>query len=117
MERLTHDELFFIEGMEADREEIRYLTRNIAEMKDLLYKHQDDPAIIKLISNIIQNQIELIDDLKRSWENARKRKAELERILRTRPSDQQPGNGHADEGKKGHHPQPKIQNTNPGQGS
>ena len=73
---------FLEETQDTEKEYIRYLSKNIASLKELREEYRDDWEMEILISACIHDESVLMDDCKRRWINAGKAQKELERIRR-----------------------------------
>jgi len=83
------------ETQDDEKEYIRYLSKDIAFLKELREEYREDWEMELLISSIIHDESILMDDHKRRWLNADGEKKELERICRARSGDQQSRNGNS----------------------
>lgn len=91
----TFWEEFLEETQDTEKEYIRYLSKNIASLKELREEYREDWEMEMLISNCIHDESVLMDDCKRRWLNAQRGKEESERVRRTGSNNQQPGDGPA----------------------
>ncbi len=89
----TFWEEFLEETQDSEKEYVRYLSKNIASLKELREEYRDDWEMEMLISNCIFDESNLMNDCKRSWLNVQRGKKELEGIRRSRSDNQQPGDG------------------------
>ncbi len=91
----TFWEEFLDETQDTEKEYIRYLSKDIAFLKELKEDHQglDDWETEQLISAIIHDESILMDACKRRWLDAQRGKKELEGLYGSRSDNQQPGDG------------------------
>ena len=93
----TFWEEFLEETQDGEKEYIRYLSKDIAFLKELKEDYQglEDWEIEQLISEMIHDESILMDACKRRWLNAQRGKKELEGLRGTGSGNQQPGDGPA----------------------
>jgi len=58
---------FIEEFQDTEKEYIRYLSKDIAYLKELREEYRDDWEIEQLISKLIHDESNLMDDCKRRW--------------------------------------------------
>jgi len=83
-------EEFLNETQDQEKEYIRYLSKDIAFLKELREELKEDWEAEEMISFCIHEEALLVDACKERWLNAGKAKKESERILRAGPGNQQP---------------------------
>lgn len=88
---------FLEETQDSEKEHIRYLSKDIAFLKELKEEHQTDWEFEETLSFLIHEESQLMDACKRRWLNAEKgkRKAEPQGISGRGPDNQQPRNADA----------------------
>jgi hypothetical protein len=100
-------EEFVKQNQDDEKEWLRYLSKDIAFLKELREEYRNDWEMEQLISSIIHDEVDLFDSCKRRWENARRAEKELHRLRREGPDNKQPRDGNEAEGAKGIAPEPE----------
>jgi len=80
---------FWEEVMDSEKEYVRYLSKDIAYLKELREEYQRNSEEEIILSAIIHDECEIMDMAKERWKYAR-RAQKSEGIFRVGPSDLQP---------------------------